>query len=139
MTVKEFLRQYKFLKMQLESLCESAAATFSLLTSCGIDPERERVLGGSGNSQEAALIRYIEFKDKVAEKCAELLKLQEQIEEIIDAVQEPTLAVLLRRRYIDGLTWEEVAEALGYSVRWTIKRLHPDALREAEKFFKNSQ
>ena len=47
----------------------------------------------------------------------------------IRAVEEPRLAELLELYYIDGLTWERVAERMGFvDVRW-VYVLHGRALR----------
>ena len=136
MSSKEYLRQYRYIKMQLESLRESCEMAYSLLVSCGIDPSNEHLSGSGGNAQERALVRYLEYKDKLEKKCDELMTLKKEIEAVIEAVREPVLRVLLRKYYIDGRNWEQTSEAIGYSVRWTIKRLHPDALHAVEEIRK---
>jgi len=52
-------------------------------------------------------------------------------ERCIQSVDDLKLRTLLTYRYIDGLTWEETSEAMGYDVRW-IFRLHDKALTLAQ-------
>ena len=64
------------------------------------------------------------------------LDLAEEIQDVIEAVPDMEEQRLLRLRYINGMKWEEVADAMGYSVQH-IFRLHGDALISAEGFRKD--
>ena len=67
--------------------------------------------------------REEELKQEVADfndKCNE-------IEQAIQTVPEIFLQTILRFYYINGLTWEEVADETGYDVRH-IRRLRDEAL-----------
>lgn len=63
----------------------------------------------------------------LAEKRLESVKLRRQLERKISAVKDRRLQELLRRRYIDGDTWEQIAVAMGMSYQWTC-HLHGIAL-----------
>lgn len=58
----------------------------------------------------------------------EKIKIYTDIEARIKAMDNEDEQTLLRLRYIIGLSWEEVAVAIGYSWRQT-HRIHGDALR----------
>lgn len=51
------------------------------------------------------------------------------VQEAIAMVDNPDLKSVLEAKYIDEMTWEEIAVQLFYSYRWTL-RLHGRALRE---------
>ena len=53
--------------------------------------------------------------------------LKGEIYRAIRTVEDPTRRLLLEYRYIHGLTWEQVAERMGYDLRW-VHRLHGKAL-----------
>ena len=55
--------------------------------------------------------------------------LRRGIEAAINQVEDGRLRELLRRRYINGDTWEKVAAAMGYQYRWVLA-LHARAISE---------
>lgn len=63
----------------------------------------------------------------LADRRRESCRLRADLEARIDAVGDPRLRELLRRRYIDGCTWEMISEAMGMSYQWVCK-LHGEAL-----------
>lgn len=63
----------------------------------------------------------------LVEKRLESVQLRRQLERKISAVPDRRLQELLRRRYIDGDTWEQIAVAMGMSYQWTC-HLHGVAL-----------
>lgn len=79
--------------------------------------------------------------DKVGEGVAEYLDLEAEanrkiagfiahiryVEEAIDTLDDSIQRRLLRLRYIDGRTWEQIGEAMCYS-RMQLNRLHRKAL-----------
>ena len=50
-----------------------------------------------------------------AEKSAELTHRIGEMERFLDNIDDPEIRTILRMRYADGMTQEEVGEALGYS------------------------
>ena len=57
------------------------------------------------------------------------IDLRGKIEAAVSGMQDEKLRDVIRYRYIDGMKWEEVAEAMYYS-RMQICRFHGRALRE---------
>ena len=68
--------------------------------------------GESESTQERLADRTMELRAKYADKIAELTERQLAIEQAIDALPS-TMRQLLRARYIEGLTWEEVCVDMG--------------------------
>lgn len=64
------------------------------------------------------------------ENAKEIERLERQLaaaESALAGVEDITLRQLLELRYMDGKTWDEVAELLKYDTRW-VMRLHRKAL-----------
>ena len=48
---------------------------------------------------------------------------------MIQGIEDNILATILMTYYIKGKTWEETADAIGYSYGHTVHRLHTKALQ----------
>lgn len=70
--------------------------------------------------------QHIHLEERYKAKLAELAAAQTAIEEMIDGL-EPRERKLMRHRYIEGLSWEEVCVAMCYSWRQT-HNIHSAAL-----------
>lgn len=81
---------------------------------------------GTGDPVLAIVSQHMELKDKYLQLLGELSRAQAEIEDLIN-VLPPRDRVLMRLRYIQGLQWEEVCLAVGYSWRQT-HRTHSKAL-----------
>ena len=68
-----------------------------------------------------------EIEEEINRDIDELVMIREQVQKAIHSVKDQTLETLLEYRYIDGLTWEELAEKMHYSYQW-VCRLHGKAL-----------
>lgn len=68
---------------------------------------------------------YIKAKqrlhNRLNQKLVAIQEEREEIEKYLDSVEEPELRIILRLRYVDGLTQEQIADETGYTVR-TIRR-----------------
>lgn len=76
---------------------------------------------------EEAVTAMDALAQMLVEKRLESVQLRRQLERKISAVPDRRLQELLRRRYIDGDTWEQIAVAMGMSYQWTC-HLHGVAL-----------
>lgn len=63
----------------------------------------------------------LELRDELAAELRRQLAIRREIEEAIRVVEDERLQELLRLRYIEGLTWDKVAERIGYSYRQTMR------------------
>jgi DNA-directed RNA polymerase specialized sigma subunit len=82
--------------------------------------------GGSSDWTQTA-DRLIELEQAVNARTRELVRLKLAAIDAIRSVEEPRLAELLELYYIDGLTWEQVAERMKITERWA-QSLHGRAL-----------
>lgn len=83
--------------------------------------------GSSGGDPILSVVaHHISLQERYKAKLAELAAAQAHIEDLIESL-EPMERKLFRHRYIEGLTWEEVCVAIGYSWRQT-HNIHGAAL-----------
>jgi len=69
-----------------------------------------------------------EIQRDVEKKVAYLVRLKEEINAAIDMLASRDEQLLLRYRYLDDFTWEEIARMLNVSLR-TVHRIHGSALQ----------
>lgn len=85
--------------------------------------------GAAGRSLENSIEAIDALAGRLGDKRRETVRLRREIEDVIAAVPDGRLRMLLRYRYIDGMTWEKVADNMGLELRWT-HVLHGRALSE---------
>jgi RNA polymerase sigma factor (sigma-70 family) len=126
---KEELKKYQALKReqaQIEEMLWELQATMTAPKTAKIDGEPRGPSSGAG--LENIVAKHLELEERYNAKLAEIIALRLAIEQAIDTL-EPTERQLMRHRYIDGLTWEEVCVKMTYSWRQT-HRIHGRALNK---------
>lgn len=83
--------------------------------------------GNQGDRLQLAVDRICELEERLNGKIDAAVKRRKEMEAAIATVEDRTLQLLLRYRYIDGMTWEQIAVKMNYDYRWTL-RLHERAL-----------
>lgn len=138
MTAKEFLRRARSVDRRVGEAQERVERLRARLEAGRRSSVTGMPRGGAKDWTETA-DRLIELEQRVNEKTRELVRWKLAAIDAIRTVEEPRLAEVLELYYIDGLTWEQVAERMGFEdVRW-VYVLHGRALRlvkvpeEAEK------
>lgn len=132
---KEQLKRYTAIKTE----CKQLKALLEEIEGRLYDPKAQQLTGmphapsstGGGSAQERMADRTMELRAYYTEKIAELEAEQLRIENAINSL-DPMARMLLRCKYIDGMTWEAVCCAIGYSWRQT-HRLHSEALQQLKE------
>lgn len=83
--------------------------------------------GESGSPIERPMDKVDELERKITQAIDELADIRMEIEAVLGQLEDDTLRELMEYRYIDGLTWEQIAEKMHYGREWTC-RLHGKAL-----------
>lgn len=73
---------------------------------------------GAGDPVLGVVTHHLALQERYRAKLEELAAAQALVEDMIEGL-EPGERKLMRHRYIEGLTWEEVCVAIGYSWRQT--------------------
>ena len=130
--IKRLLHSYRDIKAEYQQLAmELAQADVMVISIGGINMDGLPRAAGPGDPTAAAAIRLAALKDRYRVQLARLAEKQATVEDIISCL-EPRERVLFRYRYIDGMTWEQVCVAVGYSWRQT-HNIHKAALDQLER------
>ena len=129
MTAKEYLNQARHLDALIN--CRLREIDYWKDLSSGISGSNFEPHYNPNRPTEAPFVRCLEKIDEiqrsVEEKVAQLISLRDEINARIDMLDSHEEQILLRYRYIDGCTWEEIERMMNVSER-TAFRIHGSAL-----------
>lgn len=124
---KQFLSRFGVNEVEIErleqeiELWESRAQRITVSFSPFVD-------GGERDDRiQTAVGELVELRALLYDRLTDSTSLRLEIERIISGVCDERLRLLLELRYIDGLTWEKVADKMSIEYRWVL-RLHKKAL-----------
>lgn len=126
MTAKEFLRRAREVDRRVDEAQERAERLREKLESGRMSSVTGMPRGGGADWTETA-DKLIELERVVNQRIRELVRWKLAAIDAIRAVEEPRLSEVLELYYIDGLTWEQVAQRMGITERWALI-LHGRAL-----------
>lgn len=130
MITKEELKRYGELKSELEDLKERIVRAESEIQSAKIQVITGMPHGGSGemDSIGAAVARIEELKNKYFAMILEITDRQLHIEKEIESL-DSIERVVVRLKYFDLLTWDEICKKLGKTWR-QIRLIHEKSLEK---------
>lgn len=129
MAAKEFLNEgYR----ARELIASYKAEIDSLMGVLKAAPLTERVQSSPTGDNVARLVEEIKsYKERLVDEYLYLLHAQEEISYVIGLVKDKDERLLLRLRYVNYYSWDDIANEMGYSERHT-QRLHQKALLSTE-------
>ena len=125
----KYLSRYIALNRRVDRLLEEKAKWWSLCLK--VTPSLSPAPGGgeSGSPVERPMDKVLEIEEEINKEIDELQEVCRGIKTVLGQLEDGTLRLLMEYRYLDGLTFEEIAVKMHYSWRWVIK-LHGKALAE---------
>ena len=130
MTAKEYLNQARHLDALIH--CRLREIDYWRDLSSSVSGSSFEEHHNPNRPTEAPFVRCLEKIDEiqhsVEEKVAYLICLKEEINRAIDKLENRDEQLLLRYRYLDNCTWEEIAAMLNVSIR-SVHRIHGMALQ----------
>ena len=125
----EYLSRYRKLGKRIEQLSTERAMWLSRAckTTQTISDIPKAKNGAQGDSGEVA--QYIEIGEEITRELRNLHRLRREIRAVITTLEDDILQTLMLYRYIDGMTFEQIAVKMNFSWRWTIT-LHGRALEK---------
>lgn len=87
--------------------------------------------GGNGSPIERPMDKVLEIDVEINREIDELQTVRQEIRAALNQLEDENLKLLMEYRYIDGLTWEQIAEKMDYSRQW-VTSLHGTALLKIE-------
>nr|DAT75047.1 MAG TPA: hypothetical protein [Caudoviricetes sp.] len=130
MTAKEYLNQARHLNALIH--CRLREIDYWRDLSSSVSGSGFEEHHNPNRPTDAPFVRCLEKIDEiqrsVEEKVAYLICLKEEISKAIDKLENRDEQLLLRYRYLDNCTWEEIAAMLNVSIR-SVHRIHGMALQ----------
>ena len=126
MTAKEWLGRAWEIDKEIRALKREALAAKDLALSITARLDGEKVQTSKENYAENAMVRYLDYSDRIARRTEELFAVKIEAYEMILQVDSRELRTLLSLRYLSYLTWEQIAEEMEVDVRH-VYRLHKAA------------
>ena len=129
MDKKEYLQQYKVIDNYIASQVEELEKWKALSTK--VTPTYSDMPKGSGGEDkiQSAVENIIEIQKQLNQSIDKFINLKKDILSRLDAVEDISLRMLLKYKYIDGLTFEQIADKMQYCDR-NIKYRHVLALNK---------
>lgn len=124
----KYLESYKWLNAEIEDDEERLARLDARLYSPGAVKISDMPRGGQPVTMESLIAQRQELQDKINSKCAK----RKEIVDSIERMANPRDRMILKSRFVDGLTHDEVAEKISYS-NMQVRRFYEDALERFER------
>ena len=137
MTTKEWLMRGWRIDKEIKILHEERQKAMDAATNMTQTINVASVKKSRKNSVENKFVIYSEYGERLKKRIEELETVKIEIEKTIREVEEPTLRQLLLLRYLQMKKWEDVASEINYDYYYTIKKLHPKALKVVGQYLKN--
>lgn len=134
MTTKEYLNQARFLDAGINSKLQQLSSLNDLATSCSaVISDMPRNPNRGGSRMADTVIKIIDLQEDINRDIDALVSLKNEIMRTIKAVPNVEYQILLEKRYLCFITWEQIAVDLNYSIQHTY-RMHDNALKEISRF-----
>ena len=115
---------------ELKRITDLIEVLDSKLQGLGVDYSRIKVKSTPVNDRIGELVDKLNSLKAEQEQAQETaIREMAKVVEAIQSVEDPKQREILQRRYIEGQTWDTIAQEMGYTWRWLIK-LHGQALAE---------
>ena len=132
MTVKEYFQKGRKLNFEIKELIIAKNNAFDMACSETAAPSGERVQTSTKNSSELKFINYSQYVETIEKRVMELCEYRLNMLRLISKLDNVLHRTLLIDRYINCLSWEEIALCMEMTERH-IYRLHGNALIAAER------
>lgn len=133
MTAQQYLYQYRSALIDLQRSERLIKRITALLEVQGVDTSAEKVQTSKLDDRTARLIaELVDAKREFRDLQEESVRRMRTVAGVIRAIEDPQQKRLLELRYIDGVTWYEIAEKMYVSYRHVFN-IHRHALDEVEK------
>ena len=124
--VRDAERELKLLEQEYEQ------AKADILHLQAIQYDADKVSGGKIGDLSDAIAALEGYAERVNTQWDRLITLRKEAGALIEQIEDGRYREVLKRRYLQGQSLEEIAVDLRYNYRW-IKRLHGRAMGEFEK------
>lgn len=135
MNAKEYLQQAYRLNELIDSNqkeLEQLRALSTSISSCDMSKERVQSSPQSYDKIGNIVAKIVDLNEIINSEIDNFVDLKTDIHNKIMQISDNTEKLILKYRYIEFLTWEEIAVKLGFTFQW-VHVLHKKALNNFEK------
>ena len=126
-----FLKSYKWLLIEIASSEDRAEEERERLYDVRVPMLSDMPRGGRPVTMDERVVRVVSREAEIKKQRAEAERVKTIIERSIGAMSDPKDRTILKMKYLQDHTFEEIAEAIHYSVSQT-KRYHETAIDNFE-------
>lgn len=130
MTPKEYLNQAYHIDRRIECKLQQVESLRNLATRVtSVFSDMPHCTTTDNCKLEKTITKIIDLENEIDADIDRLVDLKKEISNVINSVENEEYRIILEMRYLNFRTWEEIAVALHYTVRW-IYKLHSKALQK---------
>ena len=124
-----YLSRYRRLSKRIDRLLEEQSRWREMALK--VTPVLSQTPGGgeSGSPIERPMDKVLEIDEEINREIDELQTVRQEIRAALNQLEDESLKLLMEYRYIDGLTWEQIAVKMNYCWR-QVCRKHGQALTQ---------
>lgn len=139
MTATEYLGQAYRLDQRINSKLQQVESLRSLTRKVTASYDGETVFHTRNvTSLEDTIFRLMEAEEELNRQIDALVVLKMDISRMINRVRNESLRLILEKRYLCFLHWDQIAAEMHYSRRWVLKR-HARAVEVVDKLMAESE
>lgn len=139
MTAREYLGQAYRLDQWINSKLRQVENLRSLTQRVTASYGREPVSHTRNvTSLEDSIIRLMEAEEQINQQIDKMVNLKMDIAALIDHVRNENYRLILEKRYLCFLSWDEIATDMHFSSRW-VRNVHERALEVVGKLLNERQ
>ena len=136
MTAKEYLSQARYLNARIDSKIKQLDDLNALSTSATAVLTGMPHGSNRGSSKlEDIIVKIVDLQNELNQDIDELVDLKRAIIQMIRQVPNAEQKAVLEKRYLNYLTWEQIAVDMGYSMHYLYK-IHVAALKNCDEMLK---
>lgn len=113
-----YLRQYIYCKANLESLLQEREKWFTIGTKVNSVSDGMPHAASTDSKVESSSIKMVELTQKINAEIDNLDKTMDAVEKIINGITNFKGQTIFRFRYINGMSFSKIADAMGISERY---------------------
>ncbi len=130
MTARDYLERYKQAQTRADRLKEDYQELVEKYDAVGGSTFTDYQHTGISKPTERKVERAMAAREKWAEAECSAIEIRQELFDLINKIEEPA-STLLWQRYLNGLTWDKVAEYIDRGLTQT-HRLHGKALQQLQ-------
>ena len=129
MNAKQYLKQAYRLNDLINSDLKELSNLRSLSTSISSDMSQERVQSTKQPDKIGGIVaKIVDLENEINAEIDQFVDLKKEIRDAVNTLSNRNEQLVLRLRYIEFLTWEQVAERMTYSLK-QVFRIHGEAVK----------